>query len=312
MRHLLVCLIAAVTCVPSSSVAQNASDSRAADAPAHADSRAADASSHAEPRDTVEALREAYRLPSPGGQKGITLPAPIAVLPGTTINTPTAYGARWGQVYVGASVQDRIRYASWTDGVVTLGAGLGDPSRWIGLDVTLNILDTYTDFAQDRAVSLKLHRHLPASSAIAVGWENIWHTDGTDGGSSPYAVVSTSTRLHGDGPWTPFGVLIASLGVGGDRFQDERAFLRRENGAGVFGSLALQVVRPVRAIANWTGQDLSLGLSITPVPRFPVVITPALMDVTGRAGDGLRFSASVAIIYDAVDRSSPQRTTRLP
>jgi len=54
----------------------------------------------------------------------------------------------------------------------------------------------------------------------------------------------------------------------------------------------------VHAIANWTGQDLSLGLSITPIPKLPIVITPALMDVTGRAGDGTRFSASAAIVYD--------------
>lgn len=245
----------------------------------------------------VEALRAQYRLQIPT-ERGIELPAPIAVLPGTTINTPTAFGARWGQVYAGVSMQDRIRYADWTDGVMTMGAGLGDPSRWVGVDVTLQVLDTYTDFAQDRAVSVKLHRRLPGASAIAVGWENIWHTSGTDGGSSPFAVVSKATRLHSGGPWMPFGVVVASIGVGGDRFQRERAFRQRESGAGVFGSLAVQVVRPVHAIANWTGQDLSLGLSITPVPRFPVVFTPALVDVTGTAGDGVRFSASAAVIYD--------------
>jgi hypothetical protein len=257
-----------------------------------------DAETPAAQQDSVEALRAHLRLPEPREIEGIRLPSAILVLPGTTINTPTGYGARWGQVYAGASVQDRIRYASWTDGVVAMGAGFGDPERWIGVDVTLHILDTYTDFAEDRAMSVKLHRQLLGSMSVAVGWENMWHTAGTDGGSSPYAVLTKATRLHDGGDWMPFGVVVATAGVGGDRFQNEDAFRRRENGAGVFGSLAVRLVRPVHAIANWTGQDLSLGLSITPIPQLPLVITPALMDVTGAAGDGIRFSASAALIYD--------------
>ncbi|PEN14198.1 hypothetical protein CRI94_03930 [Longibacter salinarum] len=286
MRVLLLCIIVIALVSPAAVAAQ--------DAPERSDEPRADTTSD----DTLAALRATHRLSSPVERGGVELPAAVAVLPGTTINTPTAFGARWGQVYAGASVQERIRYADWTDGVVTMGAGFGDPEKWVGLDVTLNILDTYTELAKDRSVSLKLHRRLPASAAIAVGWENIWHTEGTDGGSSPYAVVSKSARLHDGGPWVPFGVMAASVGVGGDRFQSEGAFLRGDTGAGVFGSLAVRLLRPVHAIANWTGQDLSLGMSITPLPRLPIVITPALMDVTGRAGDGVRFSMSAAIIYD--------------
>lgn len=248
--------------------------------------------------DRVDSLRASLRVPRPELQGGLRLPPALAILPGSTINTPTGFGARWGQLYAGASIQERIRYSSFTDGVMTMGAGVGDPERYVGLEVTLHVLDTYTDFADDRAVSLKLHRHLPWGSSVAIGWENLWHTDATDGGSSPYAVVSKATRLHEAGPWTPFGVVVTSLGIGGDRFQSEDRFRRRQTGAGVFGSIAVRLVRPVHAIANWTGQDLSLGLSITPIPKLPIVITPALMDVTGRAGDGMRFSASAAIVYD--------------
>lgn len=218
------------------------------------------------------------------------------VFPSTTINTPTAYGARWSQVYAGLSVQERIRYSSFTDGIIAMGAGLGSPERWVGVDVTFTILDSYTRFAEDRAVSLKVHRLLPRNVSVALGWENLWHTDTTDGGSSPYAVVSTARRLRSHG--VLFGMVVASLGVGGDRFQSEERFVREADGVGVFGSLAVSIVRPVHAIANWTGQDLSLGLSIRPIQQLPVVITPALVDVTGRAGDGTRFSASAAIVYD--------------
>lgn len=263
----------------------------------HAQS-ASDSASAAVSQDSIDVLRARLRLPEPSQIDGVRLPDAILVLPGTTINTPTGYGARWGQVYAGVSVQDRIRYASWTDGVVAMGAGFGNPERWVGLDVTLHILDTYTDFAEDRAVSLKVHRQLPASMSVAAGWENVWHTAGTDGGSSPYVALSKATRLYDGGDWMPFGVFVATVGVGGDRFQREAAFLRGDAGVGVFGSVAARLVRPVHAIANWTGQDLSLGLSITPIPQLPLVVTPAVMDVTGRAGDGVRFSASAALIYD--------------
>ena len=59
-----------------------------------------------------------------------------------SLNTPTAFGARLGQVYGGLHFQHRIRYANWQDGVDSGGAGLGDPQRWVGLDVTLTVLDT--------------------------------------------------------------------------------------------------------------------------------------------------------------------------
>ena len=291
-RAVVWCTVIAWLLTPPSARSQSATDAEpTATEKAAAETRSAE-------KDSLEALRARLRLPEPREIEGVRLPSAILVLPGTTINTPTGYGARWGQVYAGASVQDRIRYASWTDGVVAMGAGFGNPERWIGADLTLHILDTYTDFAEDRAVSIKLHRQLPGSMSLAIGWENLWHTADTDGGSSPYAALSKAARLHNGGEWVPFGVVVATAGVGGDRFQDEDSFRRRENGAGVFGSLAVRLLRPVHAIANWTGQDLSLGLSITPIPHLPLVITPALMDVTGAAGDGVRFSASAALIYD--------------
>jgi len=66
----------------------------------------------------------------------------------------------------------------------------------------------------------------------------------------------------------------------------------------VFGSLGVRVARPVSAIVEWTGQDLGAGISVAPFDNFPLVITPAVRDITG-AGDGARFilGASVAINF---------------
>ncbi|NJN23909.1 MAG: hypothetical protein HC810_05320 [Acaryochloridaceae cyanobacterium RL_2_7] len=66
--------------------------------------------------------------------------------------------------------------------------------------------------------------------------------------------------------------------------------LDNENGdPNVFGSVAFRVFEPVNVISEWTGQDLTVGLSIQPIPKVPFVITPAFTDITGNAGDGWRF-----------------------
>ena len=217
--------------------------------------------------------------------------------PGSTINTPTAFGPKWGEVYAGVSYQHRIRYSRWRDGIVGMGVGFGNPHRTVGLAAAVTVLDTYTDFGEDRSLSLKVHRRLPWRSAVALGYENLWHTAGTDGGDSRYGVVSTVLALRDD-LTTPFGSVVVSGGLGEDRFLSEGRFARGERGTSLFGSLGLRVLRSTNAIVNWSGQDLNVGLSVVPHSRFPVMVTPAVLDVTGRAGDGARFGISAAIGYD--------------
>ena len=243
----------------------------------------------------ADSLREQLRLPLPA--HGLGLPVDYTRgQPVSTINTPTAYGQQLGDVYGGLGYQDRIRYADWRDGVASVGIGLGDPVKYVGVDVAVSLLDTYTDFAEDRSLSVKLHRRLPYRSAVAVGHENLWHTDGTDGGSSRYVVVSKVVLLR-DRPTGAFGSMVVNAGLGTDRFLSEARFARRADGVNAFGSVAVRVLPPVNAVANWTGQDLALGFSIAPVRTWPLVVTPAVVDVTGRAGDGARFAVGAGLNY---------------
>ena len=245
---------------------------------------------------SADSLRRELRIPM-GDERHWLSTGQTRGHPASTINTPTAYGQQWGDLYAGVGYQDRIRYDDWSDGVAAFSLGLGNPARYVGLDVSVSLLDTYTEFGKDRSLSLKLHRHLPYRTAIAVGHENIWHTDGTDGGSSRYVVVSKVMLLR-DQPTAPFGSMVVNAGLGNDRFLSEPAFARGDDGVNAFGSVGLRVLRPVNAVANWTGQDLALGLSIAPVRSWPLVITPAVMDVTGRAGDGARLSVSAGLSYN--------------
>jgi hypothetical protein len=94
----------------------------------------------------------------------------------------------------------------------------------------------------------------------------------------------------------PFSRIALTAGIGNGRFRSEEAVTDDEDTVGVFGSIAVRVARPVSAIVEWTGQDLAVGLSITPIRGFPLVITPALRDIAG-AGDGARFVLGTGISF---------------
>ncbi|MEO0928751.1 MAG: hypothetical protein AAFY63_23175, partial [Cyanobacteria bacterium J06643_13] len=60
----------------------------------------------------------------------------------------------------------------------------------------------------------------------------------------------------------------------------------------VFGSLALRVVRPVSFVAEWSGQDLGMGVSVSPFRTVPLTVNLSARDIVG-AGDGARFVVGV-------------------
>ncbi|NEP63388.1 MAG: hypothetical protein F6K31_41895, partial [Symploca sp. SIO2G7] len=104
---------------------------------------------------------------------------------------------------------------------------------------------------------------------------------------SIYGSVSHIVRTR-DRITQPFSRVALTAGVGSGRFRSEEDVFNDRDTIGVFGSMAVRVAEPVSAIVEWTGQDLALGLSITPFKDLPIVLLPAVRDVAG-AGDGGRF-----------------------
>lgn len=256
---------------------------------------------------------EQLRLPRPEDVEGIVITPPL-ITPGTTIATPTAFGAHWGQIYGSLAYQPLSRYLTlrehdwkrgeWSDGTLSVGVGIGNPHRWIGLDVTVNIFDTFgvwskNELGQERALSVKLHRALPHASAVAIGYENLWRNspEEDEGGNSLYGVVTKVFEMRAQRR-SSFSRVTLSVGIGNDRFLSESQFRRQESGINAFGSVGIRIWSFANVVADWTGQDLNLGVSVTPIPEFPLLLTPALVDVTGRAGDKVRFSIGAATTYD--------------
>jgi hypothetical protein len=216
-----------------------------------------------------------------------------SISPGSTIGVPSAYGQTWGSVGIGFGFQERIRFNDISDGVVGIVVGLGDPRKTVGFDVGLTSVSTLRRGLFDAGTfSFKLHRALPDDFAIAVGIQNPIIFGVTDGGTSPYGVVSKMFRLE-DQVEKPFSRLYMSVGLGGGQFRSESNVQNQIDAVGVFGSIGVRVVEPVNAIVEWTGQDLTVGLSIAPFRNLPILITPAFTDITGNAGDGSRFILGV-------------------
>lgn len=244
---------------------------------------------------TADSLRAQFRLPVPPA----VAPPPQLVrsAPAMGASSPTAWGANWRDAFVGVAYQDRVRNLDNNDGSFAFGFGLGNAWRWVGLDVAILELSTVdTGLLTREAIDLKLHRNLPAGFAVAVGWETAILRGYTDGGSNRYAVVSKWTRIR-PRPTLPFSELVVSLGTGDGRFLSEEDWATDPRKFNVFGSAGLRVLAPVSVIADWYGQDLALAASVAPFPRHGFVVTPAFVDVTGRAGDGARFVVAASYSF---------------
>ncbi len=233
-----------------------------------------------------DSLRSKYLLPQPVAVSSATY---YRAVPAITVLSPSGYGAEAGEVFGGMGFQARTRYTHQVDGAVAVGFGMGDATRSLGLETDLISYGTIrSGFARHVAVSFKVSRMLFEHAGIAAGIDNAVHSSGIDGSTSIYLAGSNAVYFRQD-PAAPFSKLTVTVGAGSGRFHSERTYTDTRNGVGVFGSFALRVTRPVSAIADWSGQNLTLALSLVPFARFPLVITPGFTDITRNSGDGARF-----------------------
>ncbi|MDJ0574476.1 MAG: hypothetical protein QNJ65_04845 [Xenococcaceae cyanobacterium MO_234.B1] len=209
------------------------------------------------------------------------------VSPSVTIINPSGYGAAWGNAGIGIGFQERARFVDKSDAVIGFGFGLGNPQKSLGVQIGVSLVDVSSPY-RDGAVSIKVHRRLPEDFSIAVGTQGAKTWGDTDGGSSVYGVVTRRFRLKPDRT-KPLSEMYVSFGIGGGQFRSASDIENGVESIGGFGSFAVRVIEPVSFITEWTGQDLTIGTSIVPFKSLPIVIIPAITDITGQAGDGTRF-----------------------
>ncbi|MBT9312482.1 hypothetical protein [Leptothoe kymatousa] len=209
--------------------------------------------------------------------------------PAITISNPSGFGADNRTAFVGAGYQSRTRFGNNDDGSMVFGVGLGDARENVGvqLSYTAASFGGSRDFG-DGGFNAKIHRRLSEDWSVALGWEGFITTaDVVDFEDSVYGSVSHIIRTRKK-VTEPFSRVALTAGLGTGRFRSEDDVFADRDTVNVFGSMAVRVAEPVSAIVEWTGQDLAAGLSITPFKDVPIVLLPAVRDITG-AGDGGRF-----------------------
>jgi hypothetical protein len=221
--------------------------------------------------------------------------------PGVSASSPLAFGPNWRDVFAGIGYQSETRYGGDDDASASFGMGLGDNQRAIGLEVVVTSLSTVrTGLFERTLVGFKAHRQLPMNAAIAVGVEGIkLNGDNFETDASVYGVISKVAALRAGGDLeTPFSVVTLNAGLGNGRFCAEdlkEASGLADCGVNFFGSVGLRANQYIGLIGDWTGQDLNLGVSLALLKQFPLVITAAMADVTGSAGDKARFTLGAGV-----------------
>jgi hypothetical protein len=209
--------------------------------------------------------------------------------PGNSVGSESAWGAGWGDFFGGVGYQERGRFSSKPDASASVGFGLGDARRLLGLEVGINSASTFNQTpGKNGSVSLKLHRVLPGAFGVAVGVENAANWGGTDGGSSTYGVVSHTQKIRDD-PSFFLGSIAWNVGIGNSRFLSQSDLAAGKTGVNAFGSVGIRLASRASFVGDWTGQDLDTGLSLVPFRSSPLVLSLGMADVTRRAGDGPRF-----------------------
>ncbi|MGF2037664.1 MAG: hypothetical protein RMZ43_020475 [Nostoc sp. CmiVER01] len=232
----------------------------------------------------------------------VRLGEPPKASPGSTAGTPSAYGASFGQAYIGGGLffpfdEDKDR----VDGSLSVGFGLGNAVKSIGLEVNANITsvgggDNF-DFGDSGGVGFKLHRYLGDGTSVAVGWSNpIKWGDVTRAKDTIYGVVTKSFSLQPDNANNKLPLTI-SVGLGSGAFRSKGAIEAGENSANLFASLGLRVIPQVSLVSSWTGNRVNMGASFAPLKNIPIVINTIFTDVTSNFDSGLGFALSAGYSF---------------
>ncbi|MEC4806172.1 MAG: hypothetical protein SAJ12_08905 [Jaaginema sp. PMC 1079.18] len=198
--------------------------------------------------------------------------------PAMSIYIPVGYGADNNTIFFTGNYQSEVRVDPGSTFNGGLGIGLGDADKALGAELSYAFANN-RNFGEG-GFNGKIHRRFPGDISVAAGWNGFLNFGRHDWEHSLYGAVTKVFRTQ-DSLDKPFSRVAVTAGVGTNQFRSNGARIVGDNNANVFGNVAVRVVRPVSFIAEWTGQDLGLGLSIAPFANIPFVITPAVRDVVG-------------------------------
>ncbi len=216
--------------------------------------------------------------------------------PATGVTTPSAFGANWGDIFVGAGYQNNLPAAIAPPGdgnstVYGAGIGLGNARDFVGLEASYTAAGTtVADSPPERlrqrgGVNFKLHKLLGENVAIAAGWENAirnGYTAANDPKDTYYGVVTGILPVSETSNFT------ASVGAGNGRFRNFDDLTVDNNTVNIFGGLGFRFSENIAVAADYNGRNFSVALPLTVKlgDSVGLQVTPALLDVAGDQNTG--------------------------
>ncbi|WP_310429146.1 S-layer homology domain-containing protein [Chamaesiphon sp. VAR_48_metabat_135_sub] len=245
----------------------------------------------------------------------------VATFPVGGLGTPTAFGANWGDLFFGAGFQGETRPNIYSNTnlpnnpaataaekakgpetyAYSVGLGLGDARNFLGLETVATTYNrTGSGSFENGGISFKLHKLLGDNFAIAGGYENAvtfgnnpaTADGGVNGGRTGYGVASLI--LNPDPNMGFFSNTTLSVGAGAGRFRSVGDIRANNDTINVFGSIGTRLFSNVSLVADWNGQDASVGLPIS-IPfggGSSFQVTPAIVDLGNSETGGSRFVVS--------------------
>ena len=211
--------------------------------------------------------------------------------PSLTFATPSAFGATWGDVFLGASAATTGKARTQPDGSISMGFGLGDARKLIGLELGYNI-GSIKNFGYNGTFDLKANRIVYAQGntqiAAAAGWKSFaQHVKGESvRPSSAYGVVTSYSLLKPNDTDNNMPISF-SVGAGGGDFRTGDA------STGVFAGVGVQVHPQIGVGMGWSGVGFNVGASFVPISTIPLTINAVGADLTDTSLGGTVFVLSI-------------------
>lgn len=217
---------------------------------------------------------------------------------GKTLMTPTGWGASNNVVFFGAGGTAPQAYSSSADGAISMGIGLLDPVKIVGLQASMTVSDLSE--MDNFSFGFKLHRYLGYGISVAVGGENLFHSNESDANESFYFVLSRASQNHIN-PTNGISRLHINLGAGSGRFgkksELDKVHSKGEHGSYVFAAAAYEFLPSTNAILEWSGVNLNAGFSTAPFKKIPMVLTLGAADLTSYSGNKVRLIGTIGFSY---------------
>jgi hypothetical protein len=212
-----------------------------------------------------------------------------------SLMVPTGIGGSGFNLFGGIGGAYPQVYSDDMDLGAAVGVTIGDPSTFLNVAVSMNIMDisSFNNFSGNIVVSGELSKGNSLSVGALNLFPNIRRTDFAK--SSYYIAYSHSVQtIKSKTPGS--SRLTYGIGIGNGRFY-EKSPEDMDNGKGrhgtaVFANISYEIFQHVNINAEWTGLNLGLSAGIRPF-KIPLSLSVGVTNLTGYSADkpNMLFSA---------------------